>query len=154
MSRPAAESGTCDPYRQSRTQSIREKIWTGSYIDLALLTKQTRDLRLDPHVSGELVIETVNVLSNNSTFIENLHSANTINNWTTTFNIHVYMCILRKVSRESPGNVKVHAQHQILCQMTGSFCHIPLWRGGWAMVKIELWGMLISPGQYKESQTL
>lgn len=119
MSRLAAESGNCDPYRQSRAQSIREKIWTGSYIGLALLTKQARDLRLDPHVSGELVIETVNVLSNNSTFIEKLYSANTINYWTTTINIHVYMCIIRKVPRENPGNVKVHAQHQILCQMTG-----------------------------------
>lgn len=154
MSRPAAESGNCDPYRQSRAQSIREKIWTGSYIGLALLTKQARGLRLDPHVSGELVIETVNVLSNNSTFIEKLYSANPINYWTTTFNIHVYMCIIRKVPRESSGNVKVHAEHQILCQMTGSFCHIPLWRGGSGMVKIELWGMLISPLQYEESQTL
>lgn len=93
---PAAESSICDPIGSHVPLAIGQKIWAGSYVDFALVLKQTRYLRTDLHVTGELVIK------NGQHFVKKhckqldhcIHI------------IHVY--IPRKVPRESPGNVKVH----------------------------------------------
>ena len=83
VSRPAAEMSIGDPIGSHVPVAIREKIWAGAYIDLPLLLKQARDLRTDPHITGELVIK------NGQLVIEKQHlkSINNINTWTTAFTI-------------------------------------------------------------------
>uniref|UniRef100_A0A8W8L943 Uncharacterized protein n=1 Tax=Magallana gigas TaxID=29159 RepID=A0A8W8L943_MAGGI len=66
VSRPAAEMSIGDPIGSQVPIAIGLKIWAGAYVDLALLLKQARDLRTDPHITGELVIKMVNLSSNNN----------------------------------------------------------------------------------------
>ena len=66
-------------------QLMREKIWEGSYIDLALLLKQSRDLRTEVHTTGEII------LKNGQLVIEKQHlkPLNNIQAWTTAFIIYM-----------------------------------------------------------------
>ncbi len=83
VSRPAVKMSIGDPIESHVPIAIREKIWAGAYIDLPLLLKQVRDLRTDPHNTGELVIK------NGQLVIEKQHlkPINNINTWTTAFTI-------------------------------------------------------------------
>lgn len=57
VSRPQVDISICDPIGIHVPQSICEKMWAGCYIDLALLLKQTGDLRTDAHTTREIVIK-------------------------------------------------------------------------------------------------
>lgn len=59
VSRAAAESIIIETIGGHPPQAIRAKIWTYSYINLALLFKQSRDLQTDPYVTVELVIKNI-----------------------------------------------------------------------------------------------
>uniref|UniRef100_A0A8W8L937 Tyr recombinase domain-containing protein n=1 Tax=Magallana gigas TaxID=29159 RepID=A0A8W8L937_MAGGI len=99
VSRPAAEMSIGDPIGSHVPVAIREKIWAGAYIDLPLLLKQARDLRTDPHITGELVIK------NGQLVIEKQHlkPINNINTWTTAFTI--FMSIYLEKFPETRGEV-------------------------------------------------
>jgi hypothetical protein len=48
VSRPATDASMCEPVGIHEPQAIREKKWAGSYIDLALILKQSRDWVFHP----------------------------------------------------------------------------------------------------------
>ena len=65
----------------------REKIWAGSYIEFPLLLKQARDLHMDAHNTGELVIKHGKLVVAR----QQLNAITNIHTWTTAF--IVYMSI-------------------------------------------------------------
>jgi hypothetical protein len=85
VSRPATDASMCDPVGIHVPQAIREKNWAGSYIDLALLLKQARDLRTDPHTTGDIAVK------NGQLAIEKQHlkPIQNIQTWTTAFTIYM-----------------------------------------------------------------
>ena len=91
VSRPPVNTSIFDPIGAHVPQLMREKIWEGSYIDLALLLKQARDLRTEVHTTGEII------LKNGLLVIEKQHlkPLNNIQAWTTSF-INICPSIYRK----------------------------------------------------------
>ena len=81
VSRPPVNTSIFDPIGAHVPQLMREKIWAGSYIDLALLLKQSRDLRTEAHTPGEII------LKNGQLVIEKQHlkPLNNIQAWTTAY---------------------------------------------------------------------
>ena len=76
-------------------QLIREKIWDGLYIDLALLLKQARALRTEAHTSGEII------LKNGQLVIEKQHlkPLNNIQAWTIAFIIYMSIYLEKILSK-------------------------------------------------------
>lgn len=108
-----------DPIGSHVPVAIREKIWAGAYIDLPLLLKQARDLRTDPHITGELVIK------NGQLVIEKQHlkSINNINTWTTAFTIFMSIYL-----EKFPGKAQDMLQYMHNIRLAaGRQCHL-----GWA----------------------
>lgn len=95
--RPAVESSIVDPIGRHVPLTMREKIWTGSYIEIALLSKQARDLLTDYHVTSELVITNGQIIAEK----RHLKTINNINNWTTAFIINMSIYIY-KYFQEKP----------------------------------------------------
>ena len=81
VSRPPVNTSIFDPIGAHVPQLMREKIWESSYIDLALLLKQSRDLRTEAHTTGEII------LKNGQLVIEKQHlkPLNNIQAWTTAY---------------------------------------------------------------------
>lgn len=139
--------------------AIREKIWAGAYIDLPLLFKQVRDLRTDPHITGELVIK------NGQLVIEKQHlkSINNITTWTTAFTI--FMSIyLEKFPGKAQDMLKYMHNIRLAAGRQGHLgwakyderFRLKMERhptSSWGVVDVELWVMFISPGQLQQSLT-
>lgn len=157
VSRPAAEMSIGDPIGSHVPVAIREKIWAGAYIDLPLLLKQARDLRTDPHITGELVIK------NGQLVIEKQHlkPINNINTWTTAFTI--FMSIyLEKFPGKAQDMLKYMHNIRLAAGRQGHLgwakydeqFRLKMERhptSSWGVVDVELWVMFISPGQLQQS---
>ncbi|XP_048757723.2 uncharacterized protein LOC125668030 [Ostrea edulis] len=160
VSRPVSDASIFDPIGMHVPQAIKSKIWAGQYIDLPLLLKQARDLRTEPHVTGELVIRNGQITIEK----QQLKTINSIHTWTTAFMIYMsifleksphkgqellkYMHNIRLAANRSghSGWAKYDEQFRLKKERHPT---LP-----WGVVDSELWVMHISSPQSAQSNQI
>jgi hypothetical protein len=87
-STPNYTTSVFDPISEHILQKIKEKIWAGEYVDLALLLKSAKDLFSESHLTGNLQINggQISVVQQKQILITNIHV------WTSAF--MVFMDVL------------------------------------------------------------
>ena len=88
---------------------LKEKIWSGAFIDMAILLKSTREMTASLEIGGSLAFRDgqLYIEKQKTTPLRSIHL------WTSTYNSYEHNA--GEVSAKSPGDAKIHEGYQARC---------------------------------------
>lgn len=147
---PTYTASLFDPVSAHIPVKIKEKIWSGQFIDLSILLKSAQELAYDPQLGGDLVIKggQLTVVQPKMKSVTNIHV------WTSAF--MVYMSV---VLEKWPTKGQEMLKYMYMVRLASSIGHGTGWvrfdeqyrlrkarlpQSSWGAVDMELWVIYVS----------